>query len=142
MRRTIRERMLKIAVAEQAGQMSDAERRATDTEGVQGVALPATAADTPDQIAALEANLRGLAVSLRQEGETEEQAFNRVKESKYLTDFKAQDYAPFYDTEFKFGKLILRVNTAHPFYQKVWQRLGQLARKSVQAGEVNGGEGT
>src|SRR5262249_43118366 len=87
-RKTIRDRLLKIAAAEQAGQKSDAERHATDTEGVQGVALPATAADTPDQIAALEANLRGLAVSLRQEGETEEQAFNRVKESKYLTDFK------------------------------------------------------
>jgi hypothetical protein len=140
-RKTIRDRQLKIAAAEQAGQTSDAERHATDTEGMQGVALAAPPADTSEQIAALEANLRGLAVSLRQEGETEEQAFNRIKESKYLTDFKPEEYAPFYDTEYKFGKLILRVNTSHPFYQKVWQPLGDLAKKSVQIGEGESGEG-
>ena len=141
MRKTIRDRQLKIAAAEQAGQTSDAERHAADTEGVQAVALPTPPADTPDQIAALEANLRGLAVSLRQEGETEDQAFNRVKESKYLTEFKPEEYAPFYDTEYKFGKLILRVNTAHPFYQKVWQPLGDLAKKTVQTGDAESGEG-
>jgi hypothetical protein len=140
-RKTIRDRLLKIAAAEEAGQSSDAERHATDTEGVQGVALPPPSADTPEQIAALEANLRGLAVSLRQEGETEEAAFNRVKESKYLTDFKPQDYAPFYDTEYKFGKLILRVNTAHPFYQKVWQPVRELAKKTIQAGDREDAEG-
>jgi hypothetical protein len=140
-RKTVRERLLKIAAAEQAGQTSDAERHATDTEGVQSVALPAPPADTPEQIAALEANLRGLAVSLRQEGETEEQAFARVKESKYLTDFKPQEYAPFYDTEYRFGKLILRVNTAHPFYQKVWQPLGDLAKRTTPIGNAEGGEG-
>ena len=93
-RKTIRERLLKIAGAEQTGQMSDAERHATDTEGVQGVALPQTAADTPEQIAALEANLRGLAVSLRQDGETDEQAFERVKASKYLTELQGAGLRP------------------------------------------------
>jgi hypothetical protein len=140
-RKTISDRQLKLAAAEQAGQTSDAERHATDTEGVQGVALPPPPADTDAQKAELEANLRGLAVNLRQEGETEEQAFSRVKESKYLCDFKAQDYAPFYDTEYKFGKLILRVNTSHPFYQKVWQPLGDLAKKTVQIGDAESGEG-
>jgi hypothetical protein len=140
-RKTIRERQLKVAAAEQAGQTSDAERHATDTDAVQPVALPAPPTDTPEQIAALEANLRGLAVSLRQEGETDEQAFNRVKESKYLLDFKPQEYAPFYDTEYKFGKVILRVNTAHPFYQKVWQPLRELAKKTIQTGEMDDGDG-
>ena len=60
----------------------------------------------------------------------------RVKESKYLTEFKPEEYAPFYDTEYKFGKLILRVNTAHPFYQKVWQPLGDLAKNTVPNGET------
>jgi hypothetical protein len=139
-RKTIRERQLKAVAEQAAGQTSEAERHATETEGVQSVALPPPA-DTPEQLAALEANLRGLAVSLRQEGETEEQAFNRVKQAKYLTDFKPQDYAPFYDTEYKFGKLILRVNTAHPFYQKVWQPLGDLAKKTIQIGDMEGNEG-
>ena len=139
-RKTIRERQLKVASAEQAGQVSDAERHATDMDKVQTVALPQPPTDTPEQIAALEANLRGLAVSLRQEGETDEQAYQRVKESKYLTDFNAQEYAPFYDTEFKFGKLILRINTLHPFYQKVWQPLRELAKKTIRTGEVEDGD--
>lgn len=141
MRKTIRDRLLKIAAAEQSGQTSDAERHATDTEGVQGMALPEVAADTPEQVAAIEANLRGLAVSLKQEGETDDQAFNRVQQSAYLTDFKSQEYAPFYDTDYKFGKLILRVNTAHPFYQKVWQPLGDLAKKTIQIGDSESGDG-
>jgi hypothetical protein len=140
-RKTIRDRQLKVAAAEQAGQTSDAERHATDTDAVQGVALPAPPVDSPEQLAALEANLRGLAVSLRQEGETDEQAYNRVKESKYLMDFRAQEYAPFYDTEYKFGKLILRVNTLHPFYLKVWQPLRELAKKTIQNGEGEDSEG-
>jgi hypothetical protein len=134
-RKSIREKQLKAAAAEQAGQTSDAERHATEADSIQPVPLPAPPADTPEQQAALEANYRGLAVSLRQEGETEEQAFERVKSSKYLLDFKHQDYAPFYDTEFKFGKLILRVNTAHPFYQRVWQPLTDLAKKAVTVTE-------
>jgi Histidine kinase-, DNA gyrase B-, and HSP90-like ATPase len=144
LRKTIREKQLKVAATEQAGQTGDAERYASEADAIQAVALPAPPADTREQAAALEANLRGLAVSLRQEGETEEQAYRRVKESKYLTDYKYQEYAPFYDTEYKFGKLILRVNTAHPFYQKVWQPLGELAKKaipSVDRGEVEGMEG-
>jgi hypothetical protein len=139
-RKTIREKQLKVSAAEQAGQTSDAERHASDVDSIQSVALPLPPVDTPEQLAALEANLRGLAVSLRQENETEEQAFNRIKESKFLTDFRHQEYAPFYDTEYKFGKLILRVNTAHPFYQKVWQPLGDLAKKTIQSNgeEVEG----
>jgi hypothetical protein len=139
-RKTIREKQLKVSAAGQTGQTSDAERHATDVDNIQSVALPSPSADTAEQIAALEANLRGLAVSLRQENETEEQAFSRIKESKYLTDFRHQEYAPFYDTEYKFGKLILRVNTAHPFYQKVWQPLGELAKKTIQLSgeEVDG----
>jgi hypothetical protein len=140
-RKAIRERQLKVAAADQAGQTSDAERHATDTDSVQSVALPAPPTDTPEQVAALEANLRGLAVSLRQEGETDEQAYNRVKESKYLLDFKAQEYAPFYDTEYRFGKLILRVNTVHPFYQKVWQPLLELAKKAIQTPDNGDGDG-
>ena len=61
MGKTIRDRQSKIAAAEQAGQTSDAERHAADTEGVQAVVLPTPPADTLDQIAALEANLCGLA---------------------------------------------------------------------------------
>ncbi len=133
LRKSILERQSKAASAGEAGHTSEAEQFATAADAIQTVALPPPPADTEEQKAALEANLRGLAVSLRREDETEEQAFERVKSSKFLTDPRHLEYAPFYDTEYKFGKLILRVNTAHPFYQKVWQPLADLTRKVAPA---------
>jgi hypothetical protein len=134
-KKSIREQYLKVTATKQAGTTSEAEQHATQVDAIQPVALPPVAADTDEQKKALEANLRGLAVSLRREGETDEQAYERVVASKFLTDFKHQEYAPFYDTEYKFGRLILKVNTAHPFYQKVWQPLTDLAKKAVPAAE-------
>ncbi len=133
-RKLIREAQQKATAVQQSGQASEAERQASEADSVQTVALPQVPADTPEQVAALDANLRGLAVSLRQDGETDDQAFERVKASKFLTDYKYHEYAPFYDTEYKFGKLILRLNTAHPFYQKVWQPVGELAKKATAVG--------
>ena len=130
-RKTIHVKQLKATAAGQAGQVGEAEQLATATDSIQAVALFVPSTDTPEQKSALKANLLGLAVSLRQEGETEDQAVERVESSKYLLDFKHEEYAPFYDTEYKFGKLILRVNTAHPFYQKVWQPLAELAKKAI-----------
>jgi hypothetical protein len=135
MRKTIREQYLKATAAKKAGGNSEAERHATQTDSIQQVALPRVIPTTTEEEQALAANLCGLAVSLRREGETEEQAFERVSTSQYLTDFKHQEYAPFYDTDFKFGKLILKVNTAHPFYQKVWQPLAELAKKAIPTAE-------
>ncbi|HEV3438768.1 MAG TPA: ATP-binding protein [Gemmata sp.] len=130
-RKLINDKQLKATASQQAGQTSEAEQHATEADKVQSFALPVPPTDTKEQLAALEENLRGLSVSLKREGETDEQAFERVKASKYLTDFKHMEYAPFYDTEYRFGKLIVRVNTAHPFYQKVWQPLADLAKKAI-----------
>ena len=77
-RKIIREAQQKVTASQQPGQSNEAERVASQADGVQAVPLPQSPTDTPDQVAALEANLRGLAVSLRQEGETDDQAFARV----------------------------------------------------------------
>jgi hypothetical protein len=135
MRKSIIDNQLKATAGKRAGQISEAERVATQTDAIQPVALPSVATDTEEQKKALEANLRGLAVSLRREDETEDQAYDRVQGSKFLTDFKHQEYAPFCDTEYKFGKVILKVNTAHPFYRKVWQPLADLAKKAIPAAD-------
>src|SRR5207253_150294 len=49
----------------------------------------------------LDANLKGLVVSVKREGETDEQAFDRVKASKYLIVFRHDEYWPFYHVEHK-----------------------------------------
>jgi hypothetical protein len=80
---------------------------------------------TPEEREQLEANLRGLAVSVKREGETDEQAFERVRASKYLIVFRHDVYWPFYHVEHKFGRILLTLNTAHPFYSRLYEPLRQ-----------------
>jgi len=87
-------------------------------------ALPAPT--TPEEQAQLEANLRGLASTLQREGETEEQAFERIKNSKYVIEFRHDEYWPFYDVKHRFGRIILTINTAHPFFAQLYDPLRKL----------------
>jgi hypothetical protein len=121
--------------------VSEAERRATDAEHLQGKQLPEEPIDTPEQQAALQENLRTLAVMLKRDEETAEQAFERVQASKFLINTKHDEYRPFYTCEHRFGKVILTLNSAHPFFLKVWQPLSDLA-KAADASQENSDDAT
>jgi len=71
----------------------------------------------------MEANLRGLAVGLRRDGETDDEAYQRIKSSRYLIDYRSDEYWPFYHVEHKFGRVILTINTAHPFFSELYEPL-------------------
>ena len=71
--------------------------------------------------AQIDANLRGLAVALKREGETDEEAFQRVQSSRFLITYRDDAYWPFYHVESKFGRVILTINTAHPFFTKLYE---------------------
>jgi hypothetical protein len=133
LRQAIKESQARRAALKSGPKVGEAERRATDAEVFQGKPLPAL---TEDEQTALEQNLRGLAATLKSDGETDDEAFDRVKSSRYLTVFKHDEYWPFYHCDFKFGKVILTVNTAHPFFQKIWQPLSELATVAEAAQEV------
>lgn len=81
---------------------------------------------SPEEEAQIEANLRGLAISLKRPNETDEQAYERIKSSKYIIAFRHDDYWPFYDVRHTFGRIILTINTAHPFYSKLYEPLRKL----------------
>jgi hypothetical protein len=81
---------------------------------------PLSAATSPEEEAQLDANLRGLALSLQRDGESEQDAFDRIKSSKYIIEFKHDDYWPFYDVKHRFGRVILTINTAHPFFTELY----------------------
>lgn len=119
-----------------ASSISEAERRATDAEGLQGKRLPEL---SDVEQSALEQNLRALAVTLKREEETEDQAYQRIKDSKFVTVLKHDEYWPFYHCEFRYGRVILTINTAHPFFQSVWQPLTELAKTAAVAQELDGG---
>ena len=112
----------------------EAERRANEAEAFQAKPLPEIPAEERE---ALDQNLRGIAVLLKREDESEEQALDRIKQSKYLTTTKHDEYWPFYHCDFKFGKVILTINTAHPFFTKVWQPLSELASTTEAATEMS-----
>lgn len=106
-------------------QTAEGERRATDAERLQGKPLPEPSEN--DRID-MEENLRVLALTLKREDETDEEALARLKVSTYITVFKHDEYWPFYHCDFRYGKVILTINTAHPFFEKIWQPLTELSR--------------
>ena len=63
----------------------------------------------------------GLAVTLKRDGETEEQAFERIRQSPYIIAFKHDPYWPFYDVTNQFGRVILTINTAHAFFTELYE---------------------
>jgi hypothetical protein len=78
---------------------------------------------SPEEEAQIEANLRGLSIGLMRDGETEEQAYQRIKSSRYLIDYRSDTYWPFYHVEHKYGRIILTINTAHPFFVELYEPL-------------------
>lgn len=90
---------------------------------------------TPEEEAELNENLKGLALTLRRDGETDDQAFERVKSSTYIIDFKHDEYWPFYDVKHRFGRIILTINTAHPFYDELYDPVRKMSLQS--AGDVD-----
>jgi hypothetical protein len=139
LKKAITELQARRASLKGGSQVGEAERRASDAEALQGKQLPEEPAETPEQRAALEQNLRGLAVTLKRDDETDDQAFERIRSSTYLVTIKHDEFRPFYTCEHRYGKVILTLNSAHPFFRKVWQPLSDLA-KNTNVGQEGGEE--
>ena len=108
--------------ARSGGQPSASEARATEADQHQAKPLELTA----EEEVQLDTNLKTLAIALRRDGESDEQAYERVKASKYLIEFKHDEYWPFYHVEHRFGRVILTINTAHPFFEHLYEPLRKL----------------
>ena len=130
LRKEFAELRTRLASLKSGSAIGEAERRATGAEAVQAESLP-TEELTDDQKADLEKNLEALAVGIKRPEETEEQAVERVKKSKFLIKTVHDEYRPFFESDYKYERVILTVNTGHPFYQKVWEPLEALARRSA-----------
>jgi len=86
-----------------------------------------------------EKQIREMASGLGRNDETDDEAYERVSKSKYITDFKYDEDAPFYRVEYKLRKIILRINTAHPFFEALYKPLAQIAKRSADV-RIAGGE--
>lgn len=123
----------KLASERKGAQPSASEARATDADQHQAKPLDLT----PEDEAQMEQNLRTLAVALRRDGESDEEAYQRVLASKYLIEFKHDEYWPFYHVDHRFGRVLLTINTAHPFFEQLYEPV----RKMGQTVHDDNGEG-
>ncbi len=114
-------------------QASASEARATEADSFQPEQLDTPL--SPEEKQQMEANLRGLAVALKREGETDEDAYQRVLSSRFLITYRDDQYWPFYHVEHKFGRVILTINTAHPFFEHLYKPLRELEIKEAVESE-------
>jgi hypothetical protein len=112
---------------------SPSEARATEADPFQPEQLDVPL--SPDERQQMEANLRGLAVALKRDGEPDEDAYQRVLSSRFLITYRDDPYWPFYHVEHKFGRVILTINTAHPFFAQLYKPLRELEIKDAVENE-------
>ena len=106
-REEIRRAQAKRAIERSGGKASPSETRATEVDLLQPEQLDTPL--TPEQKQQMEANLRGLAVALKRDGETDEEAYQRILSSRFLMTYRDDPYWPFYHVEHKFRR--------HPHHQ-------------------------
>ena len=127
----LREQIKKYQSAQTAGRHgskpSEGEIKADEAERRQTKPVPAPAPTTEAEQRQLDENLRTLAMMLKREKETDDEAFERVKTSKHIIHFKHDAYWPFYHVDQRYGKIILTINTAHPFYERLYAPLTDAA---------------
>jgi hypothetical protein len=114
-----------MAAARAPAKPTTSEAKAAEADPFQRTQAPSL---TPEEEAQIEENLRGLALTLRRDGETEEEAFERVRASPYIIVFRHDEYWPFYDVQQRFGRTILTLNTAHPFFVQLYEPISKMAQ--------------
>jgi hypothetical protein len=128
-RQEIRRVQAKNATEKASANQSAGEARATEADAFQPQRFDHPL--SPVEQEQMEANLRGLAVGLKRDGETDEEAYQRVLSSRYLITFRDDPYWPFYHVEHKFGRVILTINRAHAFFTHLYKPLIDLEIKEA-----------
>jgi len=132
-REEIRRVQAKRATERTGTKATPSEARATEADTLQPDPLETPL--SPEEKQQMEANLRGLAVALKRDGETDEDSYQRVLSSRFLITYRDDPYWPFYHVEHKFGRVILTINTAHPFFGQLYKPLRELDIKEAVEGD-------
>ena len=132
-REEIRRVQAKRASEREGSKPTTSEARATEADIFQPEQLDTPL--SPEEKEQMEVNLRTLAVTLKREGETDEDAYQRVLSSVFHITFRDDPYWPFYHVEHKFTRVILTINTAHPFFEHLYKPLRELEIKEAVEGE-------
>ena len=109
--------------------------RANDAETIQAKPISDFVPANEKEAADLDATYTVLASKIKEHDESVEDAVKRVKNGKYFINFHYDKYWPFYEVENTCGKLLLTINTAHPFYQALYEPLNKIAAQSIVDGD-------
>jgi len=139
-RRAVEQHWSEQASVESQAHVTAAEARANEMEALQSTLLPKPSPRDEAEQRQLDQNLRVLAVGLKREGETDDQAFERVSSSRFITTNTHNEDAPFYRVDFKLGRVILTINTAHSFYEKIYRPLATVSKKVTESSRVDGAD--
>lgn len=121
----------RAAVDASKSKISEAEQRANEGEAFLSTVLPERRL-TDDEKTGYEAELRTFATAFKREAETDEDAYQRIRGSKYVTTFKHDPDAAFYRVDYRLGKVVLTVNTAHPFFNLLYKPLAEVAKRTSE----------
>lgn len=86
-----------------------------------------------------DAALKSLAMQLKDEDEDISAAVERVNASNFHIGRRHDPFHPFYERVSIYGKEVLWINSAHPFYDSIWKPLSELGRSSELEVEYDGG---
>jgi hypothetical protein len=125
---SIEEHYARLASERTSKGTTEAERRANDAEAVQATLLPQVDPKTDEERKAIEEQLRAVAAVVKRAEESDDEAFERVRTSVYITNFKHDEDAPFYRADFQLGRVILTINSAHPFFRNIYEPLSKLSK--------------
>lgn len=120
-----------------SGVPTESERRASDADYLLTKPILAPSPQTEEEQKVFDEALKAFAVTLKKGDETDKQAIERVRNSKYLTTTRHDSYWPFYHAETRFGKVILTINTAHPFFSNLYEPLCKIAASSTKMNNGN-----
>lgn len=114
------------------GQPTFTERRAAEAERL--LTTPFEVPNNPEYQASVDASLRQFAKAHCRTGETPEMSFERIKKSSYLLEFEHSPEGPFYRVDSFGPRVVVYLNTAHRFYDQVWQPLSGVSRTDPENG--------
>ena len=137
LRARIFETRKRVRSARKGGEPTLTEKLAADAEKFLGAGFEVP--QNPEFERQVELGMREYAKGHCRDGETPDDAYERIKKSAYLLEYEHAPEGPFYRADLLGNRVVTIVNSAHPFYDKLWDpglNSNLEARENVSSDDV------
>jgi len=118
LRTKIFETRKRVRSARQGGEPTLTEKLAAESEKFLGAGFEVP--KNPEFEKQVELEMRVYAKGHCRDGETPDDAYERIKKSPYLLEYEHAPEGPFYRADLLGTRVVTIVNSAHPFFDKLW----------------------